>query len=70
MTYGGDTSLSWILAGEQVPALQGRREGVKMKDDKSISQIISDLESNFSEDSRGGREGRILSPKLQREERL
>lgn len=63
-------SLSWILTGEQVPALQGRREGVKMKDVKSLSQIISDLESNFSKDSGGGVEGRILSQKLQREERL
>ena len=62
-------SLSWSLAGEQVPALHGRREGIKMKDIKSLSQSISDLESNFSKDT-AGVEGRILSQKLQREERL
>lgn len=62
-------SLSWSLAAEQVPALHGRREEIKMKDIKSLSQSISDPESNFSKDT-AGVEGGILSQKLQRKERL
>jgi len=57
-------SLSWSVAGEHVPALHRRREGIKMKDIKTFGQRISDLESNFFKDTAGA-EGRILSQKLQ-----
>lgn len=56
--------------GEQVPDLHGRMEGIKMKDIKTLSQSVSDLESNFSKGIAFGVEGRILGQKLPREERL
>lgn len=66
---GRDISLSWSLAGEQVPALQGRREGIKVKALKSLSQSIPGTQSNFSKGT-AGVEGSILSQKLQREHGL
>lgn len=66
---GGGTSLPWSLAGEQVPALHGRREGINMKDIRSLSQSIPGMQSNFSKGT-AGVEGRILSQKLQREDGL
>lgn len=57
-------SLSWSLAGEQIPALHERREGIER-----VGQSVSDLESGFYKDTASVK-GSIWSPKLQREERL
>lgn len=67
--YGGDTSLPRSLAGEQVPALHGRRGGTETKAIKSLSQSIPGIQSNFSKGS-AGVQGRLLSQKLQREDGL
>lgn len=67
--YGGDISLSWSLTLEQLPALHGRRGGIKVKAIKRLSQSIPGMKSNFSKGTAGG-EGRILSQKLQREDGL